>query len=222
MKRIIKIIVLSIFLVNCYGSDGDPGSTTYCRTIDGSSVFFDKKCQPRNELLNQFLYSPPVVRCLFPNRVINQTTNMCYAESSQRIFYEIKETVDGLTYSILGNNQISASDGKSIAVLDGAQVQVKSESINTGKLRAGQGFKKIYEFDPVSRSLGKILWNQDPNDPANAKIKESRVLSQKDLLVPMQTSKISGIKWIVGVSSTVQNVLPDFQGHFYQIMEVGE
>jgi hypothetical protein len=216
------IIILFTLLVNCYGSDGDPGSTTYCRTIDGSSVFFDKKCEPRNEFLTQILSSPAVLRCLIPGRVVEIATNICYSSETLGIFYEITQTGDAMKYSRLNGNKISASDGKSIAAFDGAEFPKGDPDSTSGQVVSGAYFKKIFEFDPINRTFGKEIWNQDPNDLSNKQTVANRSSAQKNLLVPMATSVAKGIHWLVAVQA------PRIAGYslpepaYFQLIEVKE
>jgi hypothetical protein len=220
MRQYILTVFFLLLFVNCYGhaNDNDRSRSTYCELIEGSNIFSDKKCEPKDVLLRQLIYSPPVIRCLSPGRVINTLTRMCYPENSQRIFYNVKESGDLINYSILLENKISVNDGKYLAALN--LTQSKS---NEGQIRSNGNNQKVYEFDFENRALGKVLWYHDPNDPTNKDTVANRSISQKDLLVPMPTSAAKGVRWIVAVSSVFQNSFAEqITGHYYQIIEVSE
>lgn len=204
-------IIFLLFMINCYGNDDDPGSTTYCRTI--GKVGNDAKCEKEDTTFSEFnlqiLYQN--LRCSAPSRVIERNTNICYPNASDNLVYEVNESETTLSRNRLTNNGVSTIEGKKI----GSFCPRENEDPFSDTFSIVQ---KFYQFDTETREIGKVIWSQDPNDEVNRSIKEKRNTSIQFKLVPMPTSILVGLKWII-TSSRCTNGLTGIN-YFYQIIEV--
>jgi hypothetical protein len=210
MKGFIVIILFTL-LFSCYGDDDDPGSTTYCKTI--GKVGNDANCEKEDTTFSEFnlqlLYQN--LRCSSPSRVTERVTNMCYPDASDNLVFEVNESETSLSRSRLTNNRVSIIEGKKI----GSFCPREKEDPFSDSFSIVQ---KFYQFDQETREIGKVIWSQDPNDVANKSIRENRNSAIQFKIVPMPTSILAGVKWIV-TTSRCTNGLTGIN-YIYQIIEV--
>ncbi len=207
--------ILFIAFISCYGNDEeDPGSTTYCRTIGkvGNDVNCEKRDNTFSDFNLQYIFFP-ILRCSIPARVIDQSTNTCYGDFTGKMILEVTESETNMTASILRENRVSISDGKKI----GSFCQLGSEDSPPNFSIFSQ---KFYQFDPESRIIGKEIWNQSPNEESNKQIRDRRPTKLKTNLIPMPTSTLQGLKWIISVSTCRYSTSIGFNNHSYQVIEV--
>jgi hypothetical protein len=213
MKGFIVIILFTL-LFSCYGDDDDPGSTTYCRTI--GKVGNDANCEKEDTTFSEFnlqIFFFPLFRCSLPARVIDQATNTCYGEVTNKMILEVSESDTSMTAFSLKENRISISDGKKV----GSFCQIEREDSPPNFSNSSQ---KFYQFDPVDRKIGKVIWNQNPNEESNKEARDRRPANLRTNLIPMPTSTLQGINWIISVSTCRYSTSAGFNNYFYQIIEV--
>jgi hypothetical protein len=221
MKGLVKLLILSIFLVNCYGSDGDPGSTTFCKTIGKARK--DEGCKRKLTFWEENIISVvagATSRCSDPNALRDLRGN-CFTENRYDLFQTIKIENGELKANVLNRSFISRAENLQIGSLC-------QDPNHTGVTSSGTHEQSIFSYDPKTRRAIQVLRYQDPSNPDNASITSQGSLNKK-YLIPLEISNSFQPQWVVTFSGLLGICFNTGRGpnnlgakNYYQILEVKE
>jgi len=213
LKYIFFIATIASTIV-CYSDGSDPGNTIYCRSA--GSVIKDQKCKyeedPDSVAWTRNAISFPL-RCSDPQRVILESSKVCYTELSNNLIYEITVSESTMSASPLLENSISISSNKHLGYLCFNGAGDPFQSFFSQK-------NSFYEFETDTRTANKVIWNQDPESEKNKELVKNRHKNLKNYIVPLLVSNLTSSKWIVVVSSCTASMFNAPFGYYYQILEV--
>lgn len=212
--------IFLLFMINCYGNDDDPGSTTYCETI--GKVGKDKKCKRNQNEIETYISNiifGSAIRCANPTSV-RDLVGRCFSDMSPDLIKSIDVTSTTMSSKVLKSNVISKSENIDIGSLCN---ESKSPLDAKGSLE-----QSFFEYDPGTRSAIRVLRKQDPSLPENSELVKDRNSKLNGYIVPFRIDNTIKARWLVTFSGLIGYCYPGqippglLQKNYFQIIEVKE